>query len=206
METERKYLEPDFADLRKRLNALGATTAGPHFEINILFDTPDLALYHNRRLLRLRNQEWPGKSQALLTYKAPPPASERFKSVKAAIEIETKIEDAANMALILDALGYQAVARYEKVRESWRLELDGHNYAIELDTLPIGRFVEIEGPPCAMDEVAASLGLDKRKISLKNYHVLNQEWRRKNGLAESRDLLFEAGEKTRLRLSLGLPD
>lgn len=209
METERKYLDADFEKLKKLLLGLNAISKGPHFESNIIYDTPELKLYHEDRLLRLRLQEWRNKSHNLLTFKYPPAKNSDSctcfsgKNVKAREELELEIGDGALMGAILAQLGYLPVAKYEKVRESWLLDY-GSRFEIELDLLPFGQVVEIEGDPAGMDSLAQMLGLDKSKISLKTYHELNQEWRKANGLAKSADLLFKPDQRIRLRADLGL--
>lgn len=207
METERKYLNADLDALRSRLVMLGAKSPGPHFESNVLYDTPDGELFKNRRLLRLREQEWPDHKKSVLTYKYPcaNPAA-LAGQVKAREELELELGDGAIMAAILLKLGYREAGRYEKRRESWRFQPEGADaiYHIDMDTLPFGDVVEIEGDPGGMDAVASALGLDKREISLKTYHELNQEWRKARGLSATGDLLFERDVKSRIRNALGL--
>lgn len=206
METERKYLDVDLAQVATRLAQLEAVSRGLHFESNTIFDTPDLSLCSRDRLLRLRLQEWPRRSRHVLTFKYPCAATPGLENVKAREELELGVEDGAVMAQIFIQLGYIVVARYEKLRESWRLAAEGSTWSVELDTLPFGHVVEIEGDPARMDAIADLLGLDKTKISLKTYHVLNQDWRRQKGLDSTRDLLFESAARARLRSSLGLQD
>lgn len=204
METERKYLDPDFGAVVLALRKLGAVSQGQHFESNEVFDTPDRALFLSGRLLRLRVQEWPGHASSVLTWKYPCQPTPELEGVKAREELELGIADAAMMARILAGLGYELAARYEKVREGWQLEFEGHAFTIDLDILPFAKVVEIEGDPGGMDAVAKALGLDKSKISLKTYHELNQEWREKKGLERTADLLFDSGAREQLRADLGL--
>lgn len=207
METERKYLDVDLASLRERLRALGATSDGPHFESNIVFDTPTRDLFGKGCLLRLRTREWRGKTDAILTYKYPcasPP--DNGARVKVREELEVKVESAATIKVILGQLGFLPSGLYEKVRESWRLKAGSAAslYEVELDLLPFGDVVEIEGDPQGMDALADLLGLDKRKISLKTYHDLNEDWRRSRGLETPGNLLFEPDRRRQLRTGLDL--
>lgn len=207
METERKYLDADLASLRERLRMLGASSDGPHFESNIVFDTADKALFAGGRLLRLRTREWRDKSDAILTCKYPCADKDYSHTlVKAKGELELKVEDTATMSHILAQLGFQPVARYEKLRESWRLPAaSGESiYEVDLDSLPFGDVIEIEGDPVGMDALADMLGLDKCKISLKTYHDLNEDWRRSRGLEMPGNLLFEPESRRQLRTGLGL--
>ncbi|MDR2743594.1 MAG: CYTH domain-containing protein, partial [Desulfovibrio sp.] len=79
LETERKYLNVDFDALRPALRRHGARCVGAHFERNVLFDTAGEELLQNRRLLRLRTQEWPDKKRYLLTLKLPRESQNGFK-------------------------------------------------------------------------------------------------------------------------------
>lgn len=207
METERKYLNADLASLRARLRSIGAASDGKHFESNIVFDTSQRSLFGSGRLLRLRTREWLDKSETILTFKYPCPEKDYSAAlVKAREEVELKVENAAAMGLILEQLSFLPVGRYEKVRESWRMRAGPADslYEIELDTLPFGDVVEIEGDPAGMDALADLLGLDKREISLKTYHDLNVDWRRSRGLDAPGDLLFEPERRCQLRTGLGL--
>lgn len=204
LELERKYLGVDFGRLRARLAELGARTDGPHFEANVVFDTSELALLKAGRLLRLREREWPGRSDCQLTFKAPPSDGDWARmSVKARIELETGIGSPGAMFEMLRRLGYAPVARYEKARESWHLDWRGPS-SIELDRLPFGGVVEIEAGADALDGLERLLEVDKCEKSLKTYHELNQEWRAAQGLPEQADLLFAPEERQRLRAALGL--
>lgn len=205
METERKYLNADFSRIRGRLVSLPAQTEGPHFETNIVLDKPDHSLRAAKSLLRLRRQQWPGRERHILTFKCVSKESAQFRNVKAREEFETEIALGQAMLAILGGLGYAPVARYEKMRQSWRLNLPEGKCDIDLDTLPFGEIVEIEAPPGIIDHVAALLGVDKCEISLKNYYELNQEWREARNLPPASDILFDQQEKNRLMELLGLP-
>ncbi|MDE7241243.1 class IV adenylate cyclase [Desulfovibrio sp.] len=206
LETERKYLGVDFGRLRLALAAAGAEDLGAHFESNVVYDTPELSLWGAGKLLRVRSQEWPGRTCHVLTLKLPAPTAGVFKARE---ERELHVESAAVMGAVLTGLGFGAAARYEKVRSVWRLAQDvpgGAPMLVELDELPFARVVELEGPPEALDAVAALLGLDKHEISTKSYHALHQEWRSAQGLPPERSFVFGPEERRALRRRLGLPD
>lgn len=230
LEVERKYLDVDFALLRRRLEAAGARDCGTHFESNIVFDTPDGRLFASGRLLRLRSQEWPARVRHVLTLKLPASESDARDAeagcFKAREERELEVPDAEAMSGVLQGLGYAPVARYEKLRSLWQLTLRagpaaqggrtpgvGETMAasgspsveVALDELPFCRAVEVEGEAGAIDAAAAALGLDKTGISTKSYHALHQEWRRQRGLAAELSFTFAGAERDRLRKALGLP-
>jgi hypothetical protein len=52
---------------------------------------------------------------------------------------------------------------------------------IDLDETPIGTFVELEGPPRAIDRVAKELGYSKPDYIVTNYLVLYREECRRKG-------------------------
>ncbi|MGB6683136.1 MAG: hypothetical protein WBH24_05760, partial [Candidatus Acidiferrum sp.] len=62
---------------------------------------------------------------------------------------------------------------------------------IELDETPIGTFVELEGPPPAIDRAARELGFSSFDHIVKNYLVLYVEDCRRQGI-EPKDMLFAA--------------
>ena len=205
LEIERKYLGVDFAELSRALADAGAEDLGAHFESNAVYDTSDLNLWASRRLLRVRRQEWPGRTRYVLTLKLPVDAPEG--AVKAREERELGVESAHAMGEVLEGLGYLVVARYEKVRTVWRvagLAPMGREVLVQLDVLPFCHVVELEGEPEAIDAAAARLGLDKHEISTKSYHALHQEWRSAQGLPPERSFMFGPEEERRLRQQLGL--
>ncbi|MBD5642235.1 MAG: class IV adenylate cyclase [Desulfovibrio sp.] len=203
IESERKYLGASRPSLRRLLKSLGAISEGLHFESNVVFDTSGHSLLAAGKLLRLRSQEWPDRRCAILTFKRPAPGQALVKTRE---ELETGIGDGRVLAAILSGLGFRPVARYEKLREQWHFAQGSawDALCVDLDTLPFGFVVEIEGAPGDIDRLAQALALDKNGISLKTYHELNQEWRRSEGLPASSDLLFEARARRRLRTAIGL--
>lgn len=217
VETEIKYLGVDLAALRHRLLRLGAVSGGAHFESNVLLDLPDGCLFRQEKLLRVRLQEWPGKSRCLVTFKKPLPQVEPmpraeisgFSGPKKREELEFTAGDFAACLAVLENLGYVVWARYEKARESFRLHVGapapaGEDVEVELDRLNFISVVEMEGEEAALQQAEKLLDLDNFKKSSTNYHTLHQEWRKKNGLPASNDFVFEPCGRERLRMELGL--
>ena len=200
LEVERKFLDVDLDDLRTRLQKLGAHCLGAHFESNTVFETPDAALVSSGRLLRLRSQEWPDKARYVLTVKLPAQAPAGAELCKVREEHEVEVADASAMRQILEGLGYSPVARYEKVREPWRL----NGVEVELDILPFMQGVELEGPVEAIGAVQRSLALDNMAISTKNYHQLHQDWLQRNNLPVQRSFVFDETQRRAWRCQLGL--
>lgn len=141
LETEVKLPVDSHEAVRARLLALGATFLSRVVESNSIFDRPDGWLRkrgYGLRIREVRSQNG-GKPTATLTLKGP----RRESTMKSREELEVGVGDGAMATRILSALGFLPVFRYQKRRESWKLD----TCQVELDEPPhIGLFVEIEGP------------------------------------------------------------
>jgi adenylate cyclase class 2 len=187
LEIELKFLNPDFAALRRRLMALGAEPLDRVFERNLVFDDAARSLKSASTLLRLRTER-----KSLLTLKRPPEREQ--DGVKVFEEIETEVADPLAMQRMLEALGYREAFAYEKLRETWRFG----EQLVCLDILPFGRFVEIEGEREALFEAARALGLPPESSSTKTYHQLNLERQTREGANPSETFVFEPAERARI--------
>jgi adenylyl cyclase CyaB, putative len=149
LEMEVKFYLNDPAGFEQRLRSIGASLTKPRtFETNLRFDTSDLALTRDHRVLRLRQDQG-----AYLTYKGP---SQPGKAVAVRQEIEIEVNDFSSTELLLEALGYHINVRYEKYRTVYQLD----NIEIDLDEMPFGHFVEIEGDDAQrIERMAAMLSL-----------------------------------------------
>ncbi len=74
--------------------------------------------------------------------------------MKSREERETVVEEPGEVRAILRNLGYRPIFRYQKYRETWT----HRGQEIEVDELPIGTFLEIEGDTEGIHAVAAELG------------------------------------------------
>ncbi|MBR5049723.1 MAG: class IV adenylate cyclase, partial [Desulfovibrio sp.] len=158
-------------------------------------------LVAGRRLLRLRTREWPDRSDARLTYKAPlPDVAVAGRMAKRREETEIGVSSARDAGKILLALGYRPVAYYEKVRESWLLE-GAH---VDMDELPFMDVVEIEGSEAQIARLEKLLGLDKKPSSAKSYYGLYTDWLAERGRGPETSFAFSAERKASLRKALGL--
>lgn len=159
LEIELKFHISDFDDLRGRFRGLGATRIRRQtFELNARYDTEDNRLLAHRCLLRLRKDVG-----ATLTFKSPPPrAGSRFKRFR---ELEVSVSDFDTMDAILNALGYFRRQTYEKWRETWQL----NQTLLCMDTMPFGRFLEIEGSPGAIMQMVDDLDLQWERRILSSY-------------------------------------
>ncbi|MCA1481278.1 class IV adenylate cyclase, partial [Bradyrhizobium sp. NBAIM08] len=132
-----------------RLQDAGYRVTKPRiFEANTLYDQPGEVLRARGCLLRLREVG----DRAILTFKGP---AERGKH-KSREELETTLGEAGTAALILERLGFSATFRYEKYRTEY--ERPGEHGVVTIDETPVGWFIELEGLPEWIDDVAAKLG------------------------------------------------
>lgn len=157
-EIEVKFRIADPSAFRNRILALGGQSQGRFFEKNILFDTADQRLRHEKVLLRLRRSE-----TCLLTVKSPAENPDpEFKILK---EWETKIDNFETTRKILHVLGFDQETIYEKYRENFFLR----DVDLSLDELPFGFFAELEGEKEKIREVASLLGFDWMQKTTENY-------------------------------------
>ncbi|GFM34133.1 class IV adenylate cyclase [Desulfovibrio subterraneus] len=184
-ETELKFVDADFAALRKKLAELGAECRGSHVERNLVFDTPERSFKNSDMLLRLRTKIRKNGETAVLTLKRPPqvpvPAD-----VKVYDERETTVENFDGMRGILEGMGYDAAFRYEKMREEWKLD----GVEICLDSMPFGDVAELEGEREAIFTCAARIGLRMEQANTGTYHDLNRNWRAAQGLPHDDNFCF----------------
>jgi adenylate cyclase, class 2 len=213
-EIEIKLRISDQEALKRALKRLGARPvsrgSGRVHEWNIIFDTPERRLAKHGQLLRIRTETPATKSKksksasgqrTLLTFKrplvdgaSPSGSAQENHRHKVREEFELEVTDAAVLTTIFESLGMRGWFRYEKYRTTFRLP-DASNWAkgllVELDETPIGTFVELEGPPAAIDRAAQELGFTQRDYIVRNYLALYLEECRRLS-QEPRDMVFAA--------------
>lgn len=213
-ETEIKLRISDLRVFQRALKRLGVqtATAGRVHEWNVIFDTPERGLARQGKLLRIRTEtsekEWKKrgmvKNRVLVTFKSPVergiealtvnPEEQRYKVRE---ELELEVAEAAMMTRIFEGLGMQGWFTYEKYRTTYHLPGSkrwGKGLLIEQDETSIGKFVELEGPPEAIDRAAQELGFSKQDYILKNYMTLYFEDCSSKGVEPS-NMVFEEARK-----------
>jgi adenylate cyclase, class 2 len=208
------------------LTKLGAKPTSPRVhEHNLLFDTPDGGLAKHGQLLRIRTETPAPKSSAgtalrrhssrsklspriLLTFKSPPeqlaigpaaPPPDRRHKVRE--ELETVLTNASDLQKIFEGLGLRGWFRYEKFRTPFRLPSRfrwAKDLLIDFDETPIGTFVELEGPPSAIDQAAHLLNFSPRDYVLKNYLVLYLDDCKRQSIPPSHMLFPRTSSRTTL--------
>ena len=139
---------PGPAEARAEVARIGAVPSrARHFEDNVIFDDEAGTLAASGRMLRLREAE----GRAIVTFKGP-----RIEGtgVKSRPESEVVVSDATATVRILQGLGYRKVFRYQKYREAFRFR----DAEVVVDEMPIGTFLEIEGPVETIHAAAEALG------------------------------------------------
>jgi adenylate cyclase class 2 len=207
-ETEIKLAVSDGKAFERKLKKLGAKTIGAGngrvHEMNVIFDTPDGGLAKHGQLLRIRTEtpEAKGKKAAarvILTFKQPTVkgVDDEGSRFKVRDETEVEIADAAPLVKIFEGLGLRGWFEYEKYRTTWKLAAAARwakDLLIEVDETPVGTYVELEGPPEAIDRAAGEFGYSRRNYLLKNYLTLYAEDCRRRGTAPG-NMLFAEGKK-----------
>lgn len=193
-ETEVKFAVAHLTPLRKKLAEFGAPDrAEVVFEQNWRFDDADRTLTGRGEVLRLRRDQ--GNH---LTFKRQTPDD------LTRTEIDMQVSDLESARRLLEALGFEQMAAYEKRRETYRIG----DTLVMLDELPFGCFVEIEGErPAQLKVVAEQLDLDWNRKIPDSYLQLFEAVRQAAGL-ETQEATF--AELSRLGLDalklLGLED
>jgi adenylate cyclase class IV len=154
----------------------------------------------SRKATPATSSKSPIPTRQILTFKRPTaqqmaaPSSRypSFGSHKVRDEIEAQVTDSGNLVKIFEGLGMRGWFRYEKYRTTYQLPAKkswSRGLLIEVDETPIGAFVELEGPPAAIDRAATELGYSKRDYILTNYLALYAEDCRRKG-QQPQNMLF----------------
>jgi adenylate cyclase class 2 len=165
LEIEQKFQDADFADLERRLAALGARAGELSDEADQYLNAPDRDFAKTGEAFRLRRVGAAGR----LTYKGP----KQPNAVKVRLELEVPLADGSRHAddclTLLKSLGYRPVAVVHKRRRPYHLTRNGFAMTVCLDDVEnVGRYAEVEvlapehqvpEATAAVTELAAALGL-----------------------------------------------
>jgi adenylate cyclase, class 2 len=178
-EIEVKFYVSDLESIQIHLEQMGAQFIQPRtLEVNLRYDTPDGELSRSFRVLRLRQD-----TAARLTFKGPARAQDGARIRQ---EIEMEVESFEQARSLLAALGYQVNMVYEKYRTKYVYE----GVHLDLDEMPYGNFLELEGTDVpALHSLSDRLGLDWDASAPASYVMLFEALRAKMNLP-FRDLSF----------------
>jgi adenylate cyclase, class 2 len=118
-------------------------------EDNLVLDDLEGSLRTSGRLLRIRRwgDQWTVTFKGVCSFR---------DGIKSRPETETSLGDGSALLTMMAELGISPVRRYQKRRETW--QCDG--VVVALDETPMGCFVELEGDPEHLADLAGHLGLD----------------------------------------------
>ncbi len=156
------------ARLRAALRKRGAKLVGRYREENYRFGGPAKVTPNTTLRLRVLN----GGPRGMLTAKGPATFVGRIKTRE---ETEVAVSDAHATLDLLFQLGFEVAWTYPKRRAEWRLD----DVMVTLDVLEFGWFVELEGPPAVLPDMARGLGLDPARALRDSYSVLARNFLKK---------------------------
>lgn len=146
---------------RAALVAAGAEAfAARRLQDDRLYDTADQMLFKQRSALRVRRED----GCTFITFKGPVQPG----ITKSREEIETSLDDAAAIELMLSRLGFAPWFRYQKYREEFR----AGDAIAAIDETPAGVFLEIEGSEDAILALASRLGRSPADFILDSYRAI----------------------------------
>lgn len=149
-EIEAKWLDIEKAELRKKLEAVGAKLVqSERLMVRSVYDFADKSLEAKKGWVRVRDEA----DKTTLSYK-----QLDDRTIEGMKEVTVTVDDFDATCTFLEVIGMKRRAYQETKRESWQLE----NVEIEIDTWPwIPSFVEIEAPDeKQLKQVAEQLDLD----------------------------------------------
>lgn len=144
----------------------------------------------SNKKIRLRIRDTFERVLLNATYKHKVDSSGGIKS-----EIEEIIYNGFNMDEALEAIRKKGEFKEENSYEKVRVVYKTQDVEITLDIYPYGAWIEIEGDPKNIWEVAEKLGYSKKDAIAKNADELYLEWNKKIGLKELWHVRFGLSEK-----------
>src|SRR5512133_2898188 len=181
LEVEIKFYLTDMPSFEKRVRSIGASLVRPRTrEVNYRFDTPDMTLAREHKVLRLRQD-----NSILLTYKGPATIKD---NVSVRPEVELEVNDFSAATNLLESLGFCMSLKYEK----WRTIYQWGEIEIAIDEMPYGNFTELECDDIALIRKTASLLAVDWSTGITDSYLLMFERMKSSKKLEINDLTFEA--------------
>jgi adenylate cyclase class 2 len=155
VEIEAKLKVEQLAPYNELLLQLGAQLQGSYEQFDTFYEQPEKKLLQAGSGLRLRREQGKNNCKNILCFKGPTQKS----NYKRREEIQIEVNDANQVAILLDRLGYKPVLTVEKNRTVWNF----NKCLVCLDEVNgLGSFVEIEGQTeDDISAVAVRLKLDQ---------------------------------------------
>jgi predicted adenylyl cyclase CyaB len=174
-EVEVKSVIDDVDGARRRIEAAGATLEFEGRLEDLRYDTPDRRLVSRDEVLRVREYHGPTGTRTSLEWKGPT----RYENgYKVRDEITTTVAPAAELAAILERLGYRVIGRIDR---------DVAQYAVDGATVRFERYprmdalVEVEGPSGAIERAIEALGVPRAGFSAERLWAFVERYERRTG-------------------------
>lgn len=164
VEIEVRFLDIDYADLKKKLKKLGAKDLGEDFLREMIFYDQEKTWLDMQRFVRIRTN----KSGSVLSYK-----HQQSFTAGGTREIEFPVSDIPAMEAFLLELGVERFRIQEKRRHTFILD----GVTIDIDTWPsIPTYVEFEGDSeKSLKMVAKKLGFAWQDAVFENAKIVIEE-------------------------------
>lgn len=152
-EVELKSVVADVAGCRRRIEEAGAQMMFDGRLEDRRYDTADGRLGAADELLRLRTYSDGHGARAALEWKGP---TRQEHGYKVRDEITANAADAAELAAILERLGYAVIGEIDRHVVQYALD----HAIIRFERYPrMDTLVEVEGPPAAIERAIEALGI-----------------------------------------------
>ncbi|MCK5107431.1 MAG: class IV adenylate cyclase [Nanoarchaeota archaeon] len=168
-------------ELIDKLRRKGAAYLGGAIERTTRLDTENLDFEKKGKFIRVRS----GFSNTMTLKEK---IDNDDKLVRRRKETEFEIGNIEKAVYLLQILGLNYSRIMEKYRQSWKYK----NVKIELDELPFGVFIEIEGEEKDIQSTCDDLELDSTQKILVTYWHLHEE------KSDSKDILFDKNHEMKL--------
>lgn len=152
-EVELKSVVDDVAERRRRLETAGARITFDGRLEDRRYDTTDRRLGASDEVLRLRTYSDVHGARAALEWKGP---TRQERGYKVRDEISANTTEPAELAAILERLGYVVVAEIDRSVVQYTID----HAVIRFEHYPrMDVLVEVEGPPASIERAIEALGM-----------------------------------------------
>ena len=175
-EVELKSVVDDVAVCRRRIEAGGARMTFEGRLEDRRYDTTDRRLTTADEVLRLRTYNDAHGARAALEWKGP---TRQDRGYKVRDEINATTSDPAELAAILERLGYVVVGEIDRHVVQYALD----NVVIRFEQYPrMDALVEVEGPPASIEQAIEALGMPRSGFTAERLPAFLARFEARTGL------------------------
>jgi predicted adenylyl cyclase CyaB len=175
-EVELKSVVDDVAVCRRRIEAVGARMTFEGRLEDRRYDTTDRRLTTADEVLRLRTYNDAHGARAALEWKGP---TRQDRGYKVREEINAKTSDPAELAAMLERLGYVVVGEIDRHVVQYALD----NTVIRFEQYPrMDALVEVEGPPASIERSIEALGMPRSDFTAERLPAFIARFEARTGL------------------------